>query len=140
MQVRGEGERVKSLKVSGEEICRMSIQSNTPRFQSSNYLIWCIAYAYVEIWQLGLYHVAKQDFQSFRFRLALYALCDFACHSWIKLNSYDLFGLFEDFDRDIASTRTDFEDYLSDFSRCGMPRPLQKRTSLCLRSALSTMA
>ena len=58
MQVRGEGERVKSLNVSGEEICRMSVQPNASGFRGSRYLIWCIAYAYVEIWQLGLDHVA----------------------------------------------------------------------------------
>ena len=58
MQVRGEGESVKSLNVSGEEICRMSVQSNVLGFQGSKYLIRCIAYAYVEVWQLGLDHVA----------------------------------------------------------------------------------
>ena len=79
-------------------------------------MVWRITYAYVEIWQLSLDYVAQKNFQSFRFRLALYALCDFACHSRVKLNCYDFLGLFEDLDGDVASTRTDFEDYLDNFS------------------------
>lgn len=59
MQVRGEGERVKSLNVRGEEICRMLVQSYVPGFWGPAYLVWRIAYAYVEIWQLSLDHVAQ---------------------------------------------------------------------------------
>ncbi len=60
----------------------------------------------------------------------MYALCDFACHSGIKLNGYDFFGLFEDLDGDVASTRTDFEDYLDSFSGVLCPTPLETDITL----------
>ena len=60
----------------------------------------------------------------------MYALCDFACHSRIKLNGYDFLGLFEDLDGDVASTRTDFEDYLDYFSGVVCPNPLETDITL----------
>ena len=63
MQVRGAGERARSLKVRGEEIWRRLLDWAWGReCVARAYLVGRVAYADIEVREVGLYHVSEQDF------------------------------------------------------------------------------
>ena len=96
-------------------------------------LIGCVGDADVEIGQVGFHKVANNDveFSLFgsgmervldamrrekkkrcRYVLSLYTLRDFCCHPRVHLYSGDMFGFFENSDRQISGTGTDLQDFV----------------------------
>lgn len=76
------------------------------------YLVWSVGYTDVEIGQLCFDEVADDDVQFPLFRFSLDTFRDFCSHSGIHFYSGNMFCFFENFDGEIASTGTNFEDFI----------------------------
>ena len=122
MQTRGDGERARSLKVRGEEICEKRedwVNGRSCEISGEpTYLVGCVADTDVKIWKISLHHVPKHDLQSFLLGLSLHSLRDFSSHAWIQLHCYDSFGFLKYPDSQIACSGADFEDNLRGVSEC----------------------
>ena len=111
------------------------------------YLVGRVADTDIKVWKIRFDHISKQHFQSLCFWFPLHPLRDFGGHARVKLDRYDALCFFEDLDCEIAGAGAYFEDYLG-FWNVSMGVASFFRwivggkghTSLCLRSALSTMA
>lgn len=77
-----------------------------------SYLVGGITDADVEIWELRLHHVSKNDIQALLVWGGLESLGDFSSHTRIQFHGNTLLRLFEDFGCQVTSTGTDFKDDL----------------------------
>ena len=76
------------------------------------YLVRRIAYAYVEVWQIGFYNIPQHDFQPLFLGFALHSFRDFGCHARIQLYRYYSFRFFKDLHCEISSAGADLKNNL----------------------------
>ena len=115
MQVRGEGERARSLKVKGEEIYRVHGHSRPLHgaFRAKkvhSYLVRRVTDTNIKVRQLRLDHISQHDLQSLLLGLPLHPLRDLRRHPRIEFHSDDSFCPFEDFDSQVPCSGAYFQN------------------------------
>ncbi len=103
------------------------------------YLVRRVRYAYIEAREIHANHVPEEYFETIRTWGALDPFRNLSSHSRIQFDRDDFLCLFEDFDSQIASPRTDFKHDLEALS-FKSPRVRFPHTSLCFKSALAIIA
>lgn len=70
-----------------------------------------VAYADVEVGEgVGLDHVAQDHVETATQRRTLDSFRHFGCHARVEFDCYALFRLFQNLDREVTTTRADFEN------------------------------
>jgi hypothetical protein len=109
IQLRGAGDVARSLNVRGEEIYTALETVATLATVGYTYLVGGITDADVEIWELRLHHVSKNDIQTLLVWGRLESLGDFSSHTRIQFNGNTLLRLFENLGCQVTSSGTDFK-------------------------------
>lgn len=76
------------------------------------YLVGSITDADIEVWELRLHHISKNDLQALLVWSGLEAFGDFCSHTRIQFHSNALLCLFQNLGCQVTSTGTNFEDDL----------------------------
>lgn len=95
IQLRGAGDVARSLNVRGEEIYTALETVTTLATVGYTYLVGGITDADVEIWELRLHYVSKNDIQTLLVWGRLESLGDFSSHTRIQFNGNTLLRFFE---------------------------------------------
>ena len=73
------------------------------------YLIGGITDADIEVWELGLHHISKNDIQAFLVWGGLETLGDFSSHTRVQFDGDALLCLLQNLGSQVTGTRTNFK-------------------------------